>query len=284
VTLFGRVTIVGVGLVGGSLGMALRARGLAREVVGVTRVAETIDAAKTRGAIDRGTVSPEDGVAGAELVVLATPPDLVIPMAERVLPRLEAGTILTDVTSVKGEIVRSIEALAGPRGAAFVGGHPMAGNEGRGIAAADAALFEGAVYLLTPTARTSSGAVARLSDLARAIGARPAVLDAGKHDRAVAIVSHLPYLVAAALMGVSDGAEQAAGPAFLGATRVAGSPTALWTQICRLNQGPIAEALKAFQSELARLEAALADGERFGAMLERSRAARVRLGAMRGDG
>lgn len=283
-TLFGRVTIVGVGLVGGSLGMALRARGLAREVVGVTRVAETIDAAKTRGAIDRGTVSPEDGVAGAELVVLATPPDLVIPMAERVLPRLEAGTILTDVTSVKGEIVRSIEALAGPRGAAFVGGHPMAGNEGRGIAAADAALFEGAVYLLTPTARTSSGAVARLSDLARAIGARPAVLDAGKHDRAVAIVSHLPYLVAAALMGVSDGAEQAAGPAFLGATRVAGSPTALWTQICRLNQGPIAEALKAFQSELARLEAALADGERFGAMLERSRAARVRLGAMRGDG
>lgn len=264
--------------------MALRARGLAREVVGVTRVAETIDAAKSRGAIDRGTVSPEDGVAGAELVVLATPPDLVIPMAERVLPRLEAGTILTDVTSVKGEIVRSIEALAGPRGAAFVGGHPMAGNEGRGIAAADAALFAGAVYLLTPTARSSSGAVARLSDLARAIGARPAVLDPDKHDRAVAIVSHLPYLVAAALMGVSDGAEQAAGPAFLGATRVAGSPTALWTQICRLNQGPIAEALRAFRSELARLEAALADGERLGAMLERARAARARLGAMRGDG
>jgi len=264
--------------------MALRARGLAREVVGVTRVAETIDAAKSRGAIDRGTVAPEDGVAGAELVVLATPPDLVIPMAERVLPRLEAGTILTDVTSVKGEIVRSIETLAGPRGAAFVGGHPMAGNEGRGIAAAHAALFEGAVYLLTPTARSSSRAVARLSDLARAIGARPAVLDPDKHDRAVAIVSHLPYLVAAALMGVSDGAEQAAGPAFLGATRVAGSPTALWTQICRLNQGPITEALRAFQSELARLEAAVADGERFGAMLERARAARVRLGAMRGDG
>jgi len=264
--------------------MALRARGLAREVVGVTRVAETIDAAASRGAIDRGTVTPEEGVAGAELVVLATPPDLVIPMAERVLPRLESGTILTDVTSVKGEIVRSIEPLAGPRGTAFVGGHPMAGNAGRGIAAADAALFEGAVYLLTPTARSSSGAVARLSDLARAIGARPAVLDPDKHDRAVAIVSHLPYLVAAALMGISDGAEQAAGPAFLGATRVAGSPTALWGQICRLNQGPIAEAVRAFQSELARLEASLADGERFGALLERARAARTRLGALRGDG
>ena len=281
---FARVAIVGVGLVGGSLGMALRARGLASKVVGVTRTAETIEVACARGAIDSGTVTPEDGVAGADLIVLATPPDLVVPMALRVLPHLEAGVLLTDVTSVKGEIVRSIEAAAASRGVEFVGGHPMAGNEGRGVEAASADLFEGAAYVVTPTPRTAPSAVARLSELARGLGARPMVLSPDEHDRAVAIVSHLPYLVAAALVGVSGGAGRAVGPGFLGATRVAGSPVELWTQICRLNQGPITEALRAFQSELVRLEAGLADGARLGAMLEQARAARVQLAKTRGDG
>jgi len=278
-TPFGRVTIIGVGLVGGSLGMALRARGLAREVVGVMRVPDTILLAARRGAIDRGTVEPVEGVAGADLVVLATPPDDVVPMARRVLPGLRPGAILTDVASVKGEIVRSVEAFVGARsGVRFVGGHPMAGNEGRGIEAAAADLFEGTVYLLTPTPRTDPAAVARLSELARALGARAAEFDPDEHDRVVAVVSHLPYLVAAALVGISGGAARAAGPGFLGATRVAGSPVELWAQICRLNREPIVDALRAFRGELAELEAVLADGERLGAILARVREARARLG------
>jgi len=278
-TPFGRVTIIGVGLVGGSLGMALRARGLAREVVGVTRVPDTIPLATQRGAIDRGTVEPLEGVDGADLVVVATPPDDVVPMARRVLPGLRPGAILTDVASVKGEIVRSVEAFAGAYGGVrFVGGHPMAGNEGRGIEAAAADLFEGTVYLVTPTPRTDPAAVARLADLARALGARAVEFDPDEHDRTVAVVSHLPYLVAAALVGISGGAARAAGPGFLGATRVAGSPIELWAQICRLNREPIAAALRAFRGELAALEAALGDDARFGAMLTRAREARARLG------
>ncbi len=282
--LFERVTIVGVGLIGGSLGMALRARGLAREVVGVTRVPETIAAARDRGAIDRGTVDPASGAEGADLVALATPPDLVVPMARRVLPRLHPGALLTDVASVKAEIVRSVEALARPGGAAFLGGHPMAGNEGRGIGAASAALFEGTAYLLTPTAKTPRDAVERMSGLARALGAAPVLLEPDAHDRAVALTSHLPYLVAAALMGAAGPgtpAASAAGPAFLGATRVAGSPVALWAQICRLNRDSILSALGTFREELSRLEAALADGGaaggRFDALLESARRARLRL-------
>jgi prephenate dehydrogenase len=275
---FGRVAIIGVGLIGGSLGMALRARGLAGEVVGVTRVPETIAAARARGAIDRGTVDPDEGVTGADLVMLATPPDLVVPMARHVLPRLRAGAILTDAASVKADIVRSADALALHGGATFVGGHPMAGNEGRGVGAASAELFEGTVYLLTPTPRTPPAAVERLAELARALGAVPVVLDPATHDRVVARVSHLPYLVAAALMGITGSETQAAGPAFLGATRVAGSPVELWAQICRLNREQILDALRAFRDELSRLEGALRNGDRFDAMLETARRARLRLG------
>jgi len=196
-----------------------------------------------------------------------------------VLPGLRPGAILTDVASVKGEIVRSVEAFTGAHsGVRFVGGHPMAGNEGRGIEAAAADLFEGTVYLVTPTPRTDPAAVARLADLARALGARAVEFDPDEHDRTVAVVSHLPYLVAAALVGISGGAARAAGPGFLGATRVAGSPIELWAQICRLNREPIAAALRAFRGELAALEAALGDDARFGAMLTRAREARARLG------
>lgn len=276
--MFQRVTLIGVGLIGGSLGMALRARGLAREVVGVTRTEAAIGRAQQRGAIDRGGTDPAAGVAGADLVVLAVPPEHVVPMARRVIPHLRPGAVLTDVASVKAEIVQSVDALIVPGSqVAFVGGHPMAGNEGQGIEAADPHLFEGTAYLLTPAPNTSRPAVGRLAELARGLGAAPVEMAPDRHDRAVALVSHLPYLVAAALMGATGEATPAVGPAFLGATRVAGSPVALWAQICRLNREQIREALRAFREELARLEAAIGDGGRLQAMLEAARAARRRL-------
>jgi prephenate dehydrogenase len=275
---FTRATIIGVGLIGGSLAMAMRRRRLAREVIGVARVPETVGAARTRGAIDRGTTDPVEGVAGAELVVLATPPELVVPIAREVLPHLDAGAIMTDVASVKGEIVRGIEeALAPESGVAFVGGHPMAGNEGRGLAAASEDMFEGTVYLLTRTPRTPDPALDRLTAFARALGARPMVMDPDAHDRAVARVSHLPYLLAAALMGAAEDETAVAGPSFLGATRVAGSPVPMWAQICRLNRREILEALHALRRELERLEGALSDGTELDALLEDARNARLKL-------
>lgn len=275
---FDRATIIGVGLIGGSLGLALRARHLVQEVVGVSRAEKTIAAARDRGAIDRGTVDPMAGVAGADLVILATPPDLVVPMAQRVLPYLRPGAVLTDVASVKAEIVRSVEALVGSQSRVmFVGGHPMAGTEGRGITAASATMFEGTAYLVTPTPRTDPGALERLRALARALGAAPVTLDPQDHDRIVALVSHLPYLVAVALMGITQTATPAAGPAFLGATRVARSPVELWAQICKLNRESILGALRVFREELTRLETALGDGDRLTTMLENARKARLRL-------
>src|SRR5437588_73202 len=206
--MFDRATIVGVGLIGGSLGMALRARGVAREVVGVPAAAASTRSARAARAIDRGTVDPAAGVAGADLVVLAVPPDQVVPMARRVAPHLQPGALLTDVASVKAEIVESIEALLRPEsGPAFVGGHPMAGNERQGVAAASPDLFEGTAYLMTPTPRTPRGSVERLAGLARALGAIPLEVEPAEHDRMVALVSHLPYLVAAALIGTGQGIE-----------------------------------------------------------------------------
>lgn len=275
---FSRAAIIGVGLIGGSLGMAVRTRRLAREVVGVARVPETLGMARARGAIDLGTTDPVEGVEDADLVVLATPPELVVPMAQQVIPYLRAGAIVTDVASVKGEIVRGIEAALDPGGGiAFVGGHPMAGNEGRGVSAASPNLFEGAVYILTRTARTDGEAAERLVALARAVGARPMVMDPDAHDRAVARVSHLPYLLAAALMGAAAEETAAAGPSFLGATRVAGSPVPMWAQICRLNRQEIVDALRAFRGKLDRLETALADGSDLDALLEDARQARLKM-------
>jgi prephenate dehydrogenase len=275
---FSRATIIGVGLIGGSLGMAVRARRLAREVVGVARVPETIGMARARGAIDRGTTDPVEGVEDADLVVLATPPELVVRMAHQVIPYLRAGAIVTDVASVKKDIVGGIETALEPGGRiAFVGGHPMAGNEGRGVSAASADLFEGAVYILTPPARTDGEAAERLVSLARAVGARPIVMDPDAHDRAVARVSHLPYLLAAALMGAAAKETAAAGPSFLGATRVAGSPVPMWAQICRLNRQEIVDALRAFRGRLDRLEKALADGPDLDALLEDARQARLKM-------
>src|SRR5579864_1149677 len=275
---FARAAIIGVGLIGGSLGMAMRKRRLAREVIGVARVPETIGAARTRGAIDRGTTDPVDGVAGADLVVLATPPELVVSMAQQVLPYLGAGAIVTDVASVKGGIVPEIESALDPgRGVAFVGGHPMAGNEGRGVAAASDGLFEGSVYLITRTPRTDPAAAECIATLARALGARPIMTDPDAHDRAVARVSHLPYLLAAALIGAAETETAAAGPSFLGATRVAGSPVPMWAQICRLNRREILDALRAFRGKLDRLERALAEGADLEALLEEARQARLAL-------
>lgn len=248
--------VVGLGLIGGSLAMGLRAAGA--RVVGVDVDAATVEAAVRRGAVDDG--ASLDGVAAADLVVVATPLDQVAPVAIAAARRMRPGALLTDVGSVKAPIVAAVSSAL-PPGVHFVGGHPMAGSEGAGIAAADAALLAGRIFVLTPTGRTAPEAVAALRAVVTRIGMRPIVLDPTQHDELVAQVSHLPYLVSVALLrAVADDARVVGGPALAEMTRVAHSPAALWAEICRQNREAILRALTRYEGELARLRRGVESG------------------------
>lgn len=265
----GTVGIVGVGLIGASLGLALRERGLVDRVVGVDVDAGAVVTAKKRGAIDEGGSS--DGLLGdADLVAVAVPPQAVVDAALGAARVMKSGAILTDLASTKAEIVRRLEETL-PPGVRYVGSHPMAGSEHRGAQAAEAALLVGRPFLVTPTARTDPAAVAFLTDLAEALGMRPVLLKPDDHDELVAQISHLPYLLAvAAVSAVTDQARGVRGRAFSDLARVASSPPELWTQICRMNRAAIKRAIARFRQELDRLERALDEGASLQTLLEQS--------------
>ena len=249
--------VVGLGLIGGSLAMRLRAVGV--RVVGVDVDAGTLEVARRRGAIDEGTGSL-DAVASADLVIIATPLDQVAQVAIAAARRMRPGAVLTDVGSVKAPIVAAVNSAL-PPAVRFVGGHPMAGSEGQGITGADAALLIDRPFILTPTSRTAPEAVAAMHNVVTRIGMRPVVLDPVQHDELVAQVSHLPYLVSLALLrAAADDARAVAGPALDEMTRVAQSPPALWTEICRQNREAILRALTRYEVELARLRRGVEDG------------------------
>jgi prephenate dehydrogenase len=250
--------VVGLGLIGGSLAMRLRAVGV--RVVGVDVDAGTLEVARRRGAIDEGTGSL-DAVASADLVIIATPLDQVAQVAIAAARRMGPGAVLTDVGSVKAPIVAAVNSAL-PPAVRFVGGHPMAGSEGQGITGADAALLIDRPFILTPTSRTAPEAVAAMQDVVTRIGMRPVVLDPVQHDELVAQVSHLPYLVSLALLrAAADDARAVAGPALDEMTRVAHSPAALWIEICRQNREAILRALARYEVELARLRRGVETGK-----------------------
>jgi prephenate dehydrogenase len=244
------VAIVGLGLVGGSLARALAGKGY--RVLGVDSDAATRRAARRSRAFARVSARLEDALAGAELVVLAAPPLANLRLLRQVA-RAASGPrpVVTDVSSVK----RRICALgARLRMVEFVGGHPMAGRERSGFAASDPALFRGRPWILAPG--KSRSALRRVSAMARAVGARPLRMSAARHDRAMAFVSHLPQLVAWALLACarSGGAGaplgRVAGPAFLDMTRIASSPRRLWREILSENRDELGRALRAFRRSL----------------------------------
>ncbi len=266
----GTVGIVGVGLIGASIGMALRQRGVAAHVVGVDVDTEVLGIARTRGAIDVGGTDLA-ALQEADLVVVAVPPDEVIATAVKTAAVMKRGSILTDVASMKAAIVRVLEERL-PSRVRYIGGHPMAGSEGRGAGMADAALLEGRPFLLTPTAQTDPAAVAVVTALVEHLGMQPVLLSPDDHDELVAQISHLPYLLAvAAVAAASDRAIGISGPAFTGLMRVAGSPVELWTQICRGNRAALKRALERFRQELDHLERALDGEESLETLLQRSR-------------
>jgi prephenate dehydrogenase len=279
-----RLTIVGLGLLGGSLAKAARAESLAREIVAVGRRVGSLEPALADGAVDRITTDIAEGVAGADLVVLATPVATLEAQLPAVWRAAAEGALVTDVGSAKARIVRAAEALAAERPLAFVGGHPMAGSNLAGYGVSRADLFRGALVILTPTERTSVDALKRASELWEAVGSRVMSLDPVTHDRAVAAVSHLPHLVADALVAAVARMDpqffDVAARGFKDTTRIAASDPVMWRDIFEQNREALAEALAAFRAALGDLESLVrsGDGARIEAELERIRALRERLG------
>ena len=261
-TSFQQVTIVGLGLIGGSLGLALRRRRLAREVIGLSRSQAMVRRAKARRAITWGTTDPKRAVQDAELVVLATPVDTIVPQGKRLARWMRPGSVLTDVGSVKTDIVAALERSL-PRGVAFVGAHPIAGSEQRGLEAAEARLFEGAVCLLTTTARTNARALRRVKTLWASLGSEVKTMSPAQHDRLLAGTSHLSHLAAYCLsLSLEAGAPRCLPQSFLAATRVAKSDPDLWDDILVSNQVPLRAAMARFERHWRRLHRLLSKADR----------------------
>lgn len=243
--------IVGVGLIGGSVGLAARRAGW--EAVGVDRP-EVLEKARELGAVDRASTLKE--VRGADLVVLAAPISKVTTLLSDLAP---TGALITDVASAKGAIVAEAER----RGLRFVGGHPMAGSQLAGVANARFDLFRGARYFLTTTEKTDPGDYRKVSGFVRDLGAVPTAVDPEKHDLLMAALSHLPHLMAAALLKVaSDISPEAlsfAGPSFRDLTRVGASNPQLWSDILAENAPALGEALAAFAGAMAQLGSEIQD-------------------------
>jgi len=258
-----RVAVLGVGLIGGSIGLAARRR-LGAEVVGHGRSPERIERAVELGALDRGADSVAAACEDAEVVFCAGPVAALPGQAREALAASGPETVVTDVGSTKGELVA---ALGGDE--RFIGGHPLAGAETAGVENARADLFAGARWYLTPTERSSGLLYDRLQRTVTGLGARPQAIDAGSHDRLMASVSHLPHvlanvLVAEAAAELTRDSERLpeVGPSFRDATRVAGSNPAVWADIFASNRDAVADAVASAARRLDEAAALIRGGDR----------------------
>jgi prephenate dehydrogenase len=258
-----RVAVLGVGLIGGSIGLAARRR-LGAEVVGHSRSPETVARALELGALDRGAGSVAEACADAEIVFCAGPVAALPEQARAALDACGPEAVVTDVGSTKGELVA---ALGGDE--RFIGGHPLAGAETAGVGNARADLFEGARWYLTPTDRSSGLLYDRLQRTVAGLGARPQAIDPGAHDRLMATVSHLPHVVAntlaaeaAAALGRDSERMPEVGPSFRDTTRVAGSNPAIWADIFASNREAVADSVEAVAARLGEAAELIRAGDR----------------------
>lgn len=277
-----RALIVGTGLIGGSIGLGLRKAG-GTTVAGTDSSTSNAEAALAAGALDEVAPDVASGAADADVIVVATPVGAILPTIEQLAASAKAGVVVTDVGSTKATIVTEAERLLGP-GRWFVGGHPMAGTEGEGIASARGDLFDGALWILSPTATTNSDAYREVNTLVTKLGAQTLALHPAEHDRLVAFVSHLPYAIATALMtlAASEGDERlfrAAAGSFRDVTRTAGSNPRVWRDIFTTNRDAVVRELDQFASSLSSLRGAVADGrwDDFDALVDAARDARRRF-------
>ncbi len=258
---FERVAVLGLGLLGGSVALAAKTRGIAACVVGATRKRDVLETALRRGAIDEAA-GFDEAVDGADLVVLATPVFAMDELLRAVAPRLRQGALVTDVGSVKATLAETLPGLL-PRGAHYVGAHPMAGSHQRGFEHARADLFEGAPCIVGRDSDVR--ARDRVCDFWRALGARVVLRDATDHDAEVAWMSHIPHVLAfafaRALAGAPAGAHEVAGSGFRDFTRIAQSDPELWGDILTANRKAIVAPLQAVAESLAELGRAIEAGD-----------------------
>ena len=270
-----RLAIVGVGLLGGSIALAARAHGLAREIVGIGRDRTRLEAPLRAGAVDRVTTDLVAGVRDADLVVFAANVLANEELLATAWTAVAPSAVVTDVGSTKRGIVAAAErlALASPR--RFVGSHPMAGSEKSGYAVARADLFQGATVIVTPTDASDPAAVKAVTTFWEALGGRVSTLDPDSHDRIMAAISHLPHVAAWALVDAVARFEPAAfafaARGFRDTTRIAAADPAMWTEILLGNREAVVASLGAFRGALDQLERLVVAGDRRGIAAELAR-------------
>lgn len=265
--LFRKIALVGVGLLGGSLALAIRERKLASIVQGYVRREASLGECEQAGLNDFATRDLLAAVREADLVILCTPLAQMRELVERMLPALKRGAIVSDVGSVKGSVVAELESIVSGAGAHFVGGHPMAGAEKTGVTFARVDLFRNAVCVLTPTPSSNADAVQKLEEFWRTLGARLLKLTPQLHDELVARCSHLPHVLAAQLSNfVLDAAHPKEQPllcanGFRDTTRVASGSPEMWRDIAVANREQLSNALDAFVKDLQKLQRAIESGD-----------------------
>lgn len=276
------LAVIGVGLIGGSLALALKRRGRVGRVIGAGRSRASLEKALRLGAIDAIAAHPAQAAEAADLILLSAPVGATADLLEAIAPALDADKIATDVGSVKGGVCAAAEAVLGARAGRFVPAHPVAGKEHSGVGAASADLFENHNAVITPLAHTEAGALQTVRRMWRAVGARVITLPPALHDQVLALTSHLPHVLAYAMVDLlaasaaADSADPSAGPGLYGDmaaggfydfTRTASSDAEMWRDICLMNRAQILPHLAAFTDCLERLGRLIEQAD--GAALER---------------
>jgi prephenate dehydrogenase len=258
--MFQKMVVAGVGLIGGSLALDMRRRALVEEIVGYGRTEANLKIARRKGIIDSYFVREEEIPADTDFLMLGTPVQTIVPLTAAFLPRLKRGCIVSDVGSVKGEIVRGMERLL-PAGIHFVGAHPIAGSEQWGAEAARENLFMGRLCVLTPTQKTNRAALKKMELLWRRVGSHVEVIDANRHDHILGVVSHLPHMAAFALVNALDQTKldgvdlkRFCAGGFKDITRIASSRPELWRDICLLNRRAVSRSLGTYIRNLERMK------------------------------
>lgn len=277
---FNKVTIIGVGLIGASVAIAMRENGLCQTIAGYGRKEENLKRAKECGIIDEYYLDAASAAEVSDLIVLCTPVGMMRDVAVAIQPALKKGALVTDVGSVKGALVAELESVM-TEGVDFVGSHPISGSSKSGIGDARGSLFVGARCIVTPTPQSSKEAVNKIVSLWKASGGVVECMDPFRHDEIFALVSHLPHIIAYALVNsvesVDAGCVEYSGGGFRDTTRIAASSPELWRDICLMNRDNILTVLDSFESNLFRIVKCLKENDWAGIEDEFSRAQKLRM-------
>lgn len=278
---FNRITIIGVGLIGGSIGLAIRKRHLAKEVVGVFRHKATMKKALAKRAVDRATMDIAEGVRGADLIIVASPVYFIPELVCMAMGYAKEGAVITDVGSTKGWVTDEVAVFAKDRpDISFVGSHPMAGSEHAGVEFSRSDLMDGSPCIVTKPLNKNVRAFKMVTGFWKSLGAKVSVMTPVEHDKAIALVSHLPHVMAFSLAGaVPEKFLKYAAEGFKDTTRVASSDPNLWTDIFMSNRREVLSSIKSFEKSYKELAGTLSKGDYRGVVrvLSKAKAKRDKL-------